>query len=273
MGWIQGIILGVVQGLTEFLPVSSSGHLVLFQNLLGFKEPELFFDICLHVGTLLAICLFFFRDLRDIGVTIVAIPQRLSQGESLREQFKKRPALRLALFVLLGTIPTGIIGIYIRSISDVCFSSIRFVGFMLLVTGIILALTRRFQKGGRDFLRFNVLDALLIGLAQGLAILPGISRSGATISMGLFVGLDRDTAARYSFILSIPAILGALVMEWEVPIQGSMPGSVIAVGTLAATIIGYASLKLLMWLLKKGEFFFFAPYCWVLGVVAIGLSF
>jgi undecaprenyl-diphosphatase len=273
MGWIQGIILGMVQGLTEFLPISSSGHLVLFQNLLGLKEPEVFFDICLHVGTLLAICIFFFQDLRDISADIFTIPRRLRRGESFREQWRTRPVLRLAFFVLIGTIPTVIIGVAISTISEICFSSIRCVGLMLVTTGIILALTKRFQKGGRDLSRFNVWDALLIGMTQGLAVLPGISRSGATISMGLFAGLDREIAGRYSFILSIPAILGALLMKWEFPLQGSVPASVLLVGTLVATLIGYASLKILMWILKKGEFFFFAPYCWVVGAVAIGLSF
>lgn len=273
MEWSQGIILGAIQGLTEFLPISSSGHLVLSQNLLGLNEPELFFDICLHLGTLLAISIFFFQDLRNVGVTMFTVPRRLRQGEGLREQLKNNPALRLAVFVIVGTIPTGILGIAIRSISEFCFSSIRFVGFMLLVTGSLLAMTKYCQKGRRDIFRFNVVDALLIGLAQGLAILPGISRSGTTISMGLFAGLNRDTAARYSFILSIPAILGALVMEWEAPMQGSAPVSVIAGGTVIAAAVGYASLKVLMWMVKKGEFFFFAPYCWVLGAVAIGLSF
>ena len=197
MEWFQGIILGVVQGLTEFLPISSSGHLVLFQNLLGLKEPEVFFDICLHVGTLLAICLFFFQDLRDICADIVSIPKRLRWGESLRAQWRTHPALRLALFVLIGTIPTGIIGAAISMISVDCFSSIRCVGFMLVVTGMILTMTKRFQKGGRDLSEFNGWDALFIGIAQGLAVLPGISRSGATISMGLFAGLDRDIAAPY----------------------------------------------------------------------------
>ncbi|OEU54095.1 MAG: hypothetical protein BA868_02485 [Desulfobacterales bacterium C00003106] len=273
MNWIEGIILGAVQGLTEFLPISSSGHLVLFQNFLGFKEPELFFDICLHVGTLSAICLFFFQDLRRIGVSLLAVPGRLKQGEGIREQLRNTPPLRLAAFIILGTIPTGIIGCCISTISHVCFSSIRFVGFMLLVTGTLLALTKRFQKGDRDLSGFKVTDALLIGLAQGLAILPGISRSGATISAGLFAGVNRETSARYSFLLSIPAIFGAVLMEWESSMQGSMPVHVIVVGTVTAAIVGYASLKLLMWMLKKGDFFVFAPYCWITGAVAIALSF
>ena len=268
------IVLGVVQGLTEFLPVSSSGHLVLFQNLFGLKEPELFFDVSLHVGTLAAICVFFFKDIRKIFTTLFSVSTWSAGEGNVWKRLCRKPELRLFCLIIVGTVPTGFLGLLFRPIAANAFSSVLFVGIMLFVTGMLLWLTRGLKKGGRNSAQLTILDALFIGTFQGLAILPGISRSGATIAMGLFRGIDRETAARYSFLLSIPAILGAMAMELgEAVASGFPPMRVVLLGAFMAAVVGYGALRVLVHLVKKGDLHGFAPYCWLLGGVAIAISF
>lgn len=267
-------LLGVIQGLTEFLPVSSSGHLVLFQNLFGLKEPEIFFAVSIHVGTLVAICVFFFKDLREIATTLFSA-STWSVGENgLWESLCQKPEMRLLGLIFVGTMPTVFMGLLVRPVAEKVFSSVQIVGIMLFITGLLLWLTRRLKREGRDVSRFTIWDALCIGTIQGVAILPGLSRSGVTIAVGLFRGLDRETAARYSFLLSIPAILGAMALE----LGGAMatefpPARAVLLGTVIAAVVGYAALRVLINIVKKGDLYAFAPYCWLLGVVAIVSSF
>jgi undecaprenyl-diphosphatase len=263
-------LLGVIQGLTEFLPVSSSGHLVLFQNLFGLTEPEIYFDIAVHVGTLVAICAFFYKDLKEIAAALFSASTWNARKGGFGELLAQKPELKLFLLILAGTLPTAIIGFLLRPIAPKIFSSVQLVGIMLLVTGLLLWLTRRLKKGGRSQAQITVWDALCIGVVQGLAIFPGISRSGATIAVGLFRGLDRETAARYSFLLSIPAILGAMVLELgQTPVSDSPPVGVVLLGALIAAAVGYVALTILVHLVKKGDLYYFAPYCWVLGLVTV----
>ncbi len=263
-------VLGVIQGLTEFLPVSSSGHLVLFQNLFGLKEPELFFDISVHVGTLIAICVFFFKDLRDITGTLFSASTWSVGKDGLWESLCQKPEMRLFGLILVGTVPTVLLGLLLRPVAPMMFSSVQLVGIMLLVTGLLLWLTRGLKSHGRDAAQLTIWDALLIGFFQGVAILPGLSRSGATIAMGLFRGIDRETAARYSFLLSIPAILGAMVLESGKALStGFPPAGALSVGVCMAAAVGYGCLKILVRLVKKGNLYIFAPYCWFLGMVII----
>ena len=274
IGILYAVVLGVIQGLTEFLPVSSSGHLVLFQNLFGLKEPEIFFDVSLHVGTLAAICVFFYKDLREIATTLFSVSTWSTREGNFWERLYQKPEIRLFCLILVGTVPTGFMGLLFRPIAAKVFSSVLVVGIMLFVTGMLLWLTRRLKRGGRNAAQLTILDALFIGTIQGLAILPGISRSGATIAMGLFRGIDRETAARYSFLLSIPAILGAMVMELgEAMSFGFPPLRVVLLGTFMAAVVGYGALRVLVHLVKKGDLHVFAPYCWLLGGGAIAISF
>ena len=274
IGILYAVVLGVIQGLTEFLPVSSSGHLVLFQNLFGLNEPEIFFDISLHVGTLVAVCVFFFKDLREIATTLFSVSTWSAKEGSLWKRLCRKPEIKLFCLILVGTLPTGFMGLLFRPIAANAFSSILVVGIMLIITGMLLWLTRGLKRGRRNVAQLTIMDALFIGTIQGLAILPGISRSGATISMGLFRGIDRETAARYSFLLSIPAILGAMAMELgEAVASGFPPMRVVLLGTFMAAVVGYGSLKILVHLVKKGDLHAFAPYCWLLGGVAIAISF
>ena len=274
MGLLQAVVLGIVQGLTEFLPISSSGHLVLFQSLFGLKEPEIFFDVSVHVGTLLAVCIFFFKDLKGMAVAIGSRSTWSVGQVGLLNRLSQIPEMRLLGLIMVGTIPTVVLGLVFRPMADMFFSSIRVVGAMLLVTGCLLWLTRRVKTGGRNAARLSFSDAMCVGVMQGLAILPGISRSGSTIAMGLFKGLDRETAARYSFLLSIPAIVGAMAVELAGTPRSVLPplGPIVG-GACVAGAVGYLALKVLIGLVYRGALYTFAFYCWPVGAAAILWSF
>ena len=272
MNTIEAIILGVIQGLTEFLPVSSSGHLVLFQNLFGLKEPELLFDICLHVGTLVAVLIVFYRDILEILSALARIPTRMKPAGGLLKLCETDPAVRMALLIVVGSVPTAIIGLLFKEVVDHIFGSTAIVGCMLIITGTLLWLTRRFQGEGRPVIKTTLKDALIIGIVQGLAILPGISRSGSTISTALFLGVDRKVAGRYSFLLSIPAIVGALVLSLDTPeLATTIPLPTIVAGSVISAIVGWLALVILLRVVDRGQLHRFAPYCWLVGIVTLGL--
>lgn len=266
----QAIILGVTQGLTEFLPVSSSGHLVLLQNLFGLHKPELLFDISLHVGTLMAVCVVFRRDILSILGALIRVPVTRKSSLDIRILYRQDDSIRLAWMIVMGNIPTAVLGLLFHRIADQIFGTVGIAGAMLLVTGTFLWLSRYIGRSERPVNQMTVIDALLIGLVQGLAILPGISRSGATISMALFLGLNRELAGRYSFLLSIPAILGALVLEIDfAAIQTHMSAGSILSGTVVAGIVGYSALLILLRVVKGGRLYLFSPYCWLIGAAAL----
>jgi undecaprenyl-diphosphatase len=251
-------VLGVVQGLTEFLPVSSSGHLVLGQQLLGLTEPELLFDVAVHVGTLAAVVVVFRADLWTM---VKGLWARGPQGARGR---------RLLWLVALGTLPAAAAGVLLKSLFESLFASPAAVGAALLFTGCLLMATRLAPSGDRGLARTGPGRALGVGLAQALAITPGVSRSGATIAAGLFLGLERETAARLSFVLSVPAILGALVLQLAHldPAQAP-PLAPLLVGAATAAASGLAALKLLLRLVRSGRLHWFAWYCWALGLFAV----
>jgi undecaprenyl-diphosphatase len=254
--------LGFVQGVTEFLPISSSGHLVFFQSLFGLKETQLFFDVMLHLGTLLAVVVFFWKDIA-----------RMAQGSvsMLQRERKDQQEGKLLLLIVLATVPTGLMGIVFRDWFESFFSEPELVGVMLLVTGCVLWVTRYARGQNRGIEGMTWRDALLIGVAQGLAIIPGISRSGTTISTGFFRGLDRSLAGRFSFLLSIPAILGATVLEFSrVDTFGTI--WITLAGTAVAFCMGLLSLKVLMGIIRAGKLFNFSYYCWGVGLLMIFLA-
>lgn len=256
MGNIETIFLGIIQGLTEFLPISSSGHLVFFQNILGFREPALLLDCSLHLGTLMAVCLYFRSDLGKMATQICRLNFR-------------DPHASLALWVIVGSVPTALIGLIFKTPLESLFGSLTTVGLMLIVTGVIVALTRFLPDDYATRKQVGLLVALAVGVSQGLAIIPGISRSGATIVCAMLLGLDREMAGRFSFLLSIPAIIGALAIQInfdQVQMIGLIP---LFLGFVSATLVGLFALKLLMSLVKKGNLYYFAPYCWALGLAII----
>lgn len=265
----QALALGVLQGLTEFLPVSSSGHLVLLQNLFGIHEPELLFDICLHMGTLAAVCLIFFTEIREIFGLLIRLPAMTAEAGGIRALLSRNEQARIAFFIVAGSVPTAVLGLLFHSAADRIFGAVWIVGIMLMVTGTFLWFTRKTGPGGRSLAAMTLSDALAIGLIQGIAIIPGISRSGATISLALYLGIDRDVAGRYSFLLSIPAILGALVLQIDAGITPSISTVSILIGTAAAAGVGWVALKLLLKIVKSGRLYRFAPYCWTVGVVVL----
>jgi undecaprenyl-diphosphatase len=273
----QAVILGTIQGLTEFLPISSSGHLVIAQHLFGLKESELFFDVSVHLGTLVAVMIYFWKELKAIINAILKYSVLFLKGESSLADIYADTHIKLVAFIVAGSIPTAIIGLWLHKVSDRIFSSITLVGSMLVGTGIILFMTGcllwgtcRIQEEGRSLSSFTLKQAVLVGLVQGVAIIPGVSRSGSTIAVGLFLGLNREAAAKYSFLLSIPAILGAgaLILKDISSADASSIG-VLIIGSLTSFIVGYCSLAFLMHIVKKGNLHLFAPYCWLAGLMAI----
>jgi undecaprenyl-diphosphatase len=267
------MILGIIQGLTEFLPISSSGHLVLGQQMFGMTEPELLLDISLHLGTLMAVCIVFFKEIREILWALIGLPHALKQNGGLTNLLSGNEHYRLVLMILIGSIPTAILGLLFHSIADKIFNSIAIVGGMLLVTGTFLWMTRNVALKGRQIQKMNAKDAFWVGIAQGMAILPGISRSGATISTSLFLGIDRELAGRYSFLLSIPAIVGAMMLELDSSLAASsIPPEAILMGVITAAATGWAALIVLLRLVKRGKLYLFAPYCWLVGFAALTMS-
>ncbi len=266
----QGIILGVLQGLTEFLPVSSSGHLVLGQIFFGMTESQLIFDISVHVGTLLAVIVVY---LKDIGIilksTINAAPKLISPAK-FSAAWQEDSNLRFAGFIIMGSIPTAIIGLFLKKFEHVLFSSMLLVGCMLILTGTILWFSKGFYGDKQTERQLGFKNAIGIGIIQGLAVIPGISRSGSTIATGLFFGLSRDQAAKFSFLLSIPAIVGAEILGIkDIVEQGLSIDPVTIYATITSFIIGLIALKILLKLVHSGKFHLFAPYCWIVGVLVL----
>jgi len=261
MSWTQALVLGVIQGLTEFLPVSSSGHLVLGQRLLGLTEPHLLFDVAVHVGTLMAVVVVFADDLRLMARSLVPGRDRDRRGR------------RLVMLVGVGTVPAVIAGLLFRDAFEALYASIFAVGLALLVTGSMLMLTVMIPNGERTLEGRGLVTAFAVGVAQAIAIVPGISRSGATISAGLLLGLGRGSAARLSFLLSIPAILGALVLQLaDVGAPAACDVVPFLVGVGSAAVTGYFALRLLVGLVQKGKLYWFAFYCWTVGAASIATS-
>jgi len=273
MSLIQALFLGFIQGLTEFLPISSSGHLAIFQNLFGLKEPNLFFDVAVHFGTLLAILIVLRQEVCSLVKGSLCFFIYIFRGQKSKIEDQDRTMARLASLIAIGLIPTALLGFFLRDVVELLFNSLLAVGIMLLITGIILWMTRMAGEGHKDTGTVSILDAIIIGFVQGLSIAPGISRSGITIAFGLFRKLKKNVAVRFSFLLSIPAILGAMALEWENPLLQEGELLNVIAGTLTAAFVGYICLRILIGMVQKGHLYFFSPYCWALGCVTIILSF
>ena len=267
MNILQGIIIGIVQGLTEFLPVSSSAHLIFIQNILG-VESSLAFDTFLHLGTLLAVLIYFRADIIKMVEAWI-----LSIGDILQHRFKEGfysdPYKRLSWYVIIATIPVGLVGVLFESQVDALFAGALYVpGFFLFVTGTILYLSQRMASGQIDMSHMGWFQSLFMGLGQACAIMPGLSRSGTTIAAGLVMGLDKEFAAKFSFILSIPAIFGACVIQLkDIGLSMSGDGAAIILGFIAAFISGYLAIKWLLDLIQNKSLDIFAYYCWIVGIV------
>lgn len=257
MTTLEALVLGMVQGLTEFLPVSSSGHLVIFQHLLGLKEVPLAFDVLLHIGTLVAVFIAFWEDIISI---------------------LKRPLDKLTFLIIVGIIPAGLAGYFLEDYVEMAFQSLLVVGVGLIFTGAILKISENYANN-RILLKqaeeTSFRDALFIGIMQALAILPGISRSGSTIAAGLFAGLDRDFAARFSFLLSIPVILGAGILQLKNLHLSSETINLIPyiTGFVSSIFFGYFAIKVVLRLVRKGRLSVFSYYCWAVALFSLVMYF
>lgn len=266
----QAIVLGIIQGLTEFLPISSSGHLVIAQHYLkGFNQPGLLFDVLLHMGTLFAVLIYYWRDI--IGILRSFTTRLGTLGGRKNGDFDTfKPQRRLGLLIIVGTIPTAVLGFFFKDYVVILFSSVKLTASMLIVTGILLAIADHVKERKRKVSSLTFKDSILIGFVQGISITPGISRSGSTIATGLFRKIDDEDAAKFSFLLSIPAILGAIVLEiphFSHVQAGEIPAYLL--GTLSAMLTGILAIKFLIRMLKQERLRYFAYYCWLLGSAVI----
>jgi undecaprenyl-diphosphatase len=255
MNLIEAIILGLVQGLTEFLPVSSSGHLVIFQDFLGMNQPGVTLEVILHFGTLLSVLFVFGRDFLDL----LRFPKDAEQR-------------RFLLLLLVGLIPTALMAFLLGDYMELLFNSPLAVGMMLLVTGGLLKLLTVFTGGKKDITGMKYQDALWVGLLQGVAIIPGISRSGSTITAAVWRGLDQATAVRYSFMLAAPVIFGATLLEVKDLLAAGIERALLVnylAGGLVAFLAGIFAIKTFIRLLQRHKFHYFAYYCWAAGAFII----
>lgn len=264
IGILQAIILGIIQGLTEWLPVSSSGHLALVQLAMDLQVP-VFYDAVLHLGTLTGVFAVYRKDIAGI---VKSISGR-DKAEGAYPQGKK-----MLWFIILGTIPTGAIGIAFRSFFEYSFYDPLSIGAGFIITGIFLLITLFLKAGNK---KLEPVDAVLIGVGQGLSIFSSISRSGATVAAGMFRGVEREQLVRYSFLLSIPAIIGAVVVDiisaeeqqraelYSIGIESYITGAAIS------AIVGYASIRALIKLVIGGKFYLFAFYCFAIGIATFFL--
>jgi undecaprenyl-diphosphatase len=263
MSSFEAIILGILQGVTEFAPISSSAHLVIVPHFFGWGSPPILFMVTLHLGTLFAVFWYFKTEMIRMFWSLL----RSLGGLSARDD----PSARLAWLIILGTVPAGLMGFFLNDFFSGLFENPFAAAIFLLVTGFILLLGERLGKQVRDLDEIKVSDGLLVGLAQGLAITPGISRSGITIATGLASGLKRESAAHFSFLLSFPIILGAFA-ETIAGSNISLHSAILPAlgfGFAGSLLSGYFCIKYLMGYLKKGSLAVFAYYCFAMGVFTI----
>lgn len=262
------VILGLIQGLTEFLPVSSSGHLVIFQKLLN-VSAGIPFDITVHLATLLAVIIYFRRDLIEIIKQFFASFFKIFRREiGFVEAYNSIEYFRLAWLLLLATMVTAVIGYKFSDFFENLFSSTKAVGSFLILTGIIIFIAEAFPKGKKDIQKMNLWDSFVIGLAQAAAIAPGLSRSGTTVSASLMRGLNRELAARFSFLLSIPIILGAGIFEIK-KIADAPDLWPLLLGAVSAFLSGYLAIWAFMGIISKGSIRGFAYYCAAIGIAVL----
>ena len=274
MSLLASILLGLVQGIAEFLPISSSGHLAIAEHLLnvsGATEIPDFFDVLLHLGTLVAVFVAYWSDIRDMIQELICGARDLAR-RSTPDPIP--PARRLILLILVGTLPLFLI-LPVKDLVEGLSDNMYFVAGALLVTGCLLFASDRVRHGRKTERSATLIDVLIVGVAQAIATCPGISRSGTTITAGCFVGFERKFAVRFSFLLSIPAILGANILSLKDAVEAgidwpSVP--VYLVGVAVSAVVGYACIRLLKMIAAKGRFGWFAYYCWFAGAATLLLT-
>ena len=274
MTLIHAVLLGLIQGVAEFLPISSSGHLAIAEHLLGqagAADIPGFFDVLLHLGTLVAVFAAYWRDIRDMIVEFFTGVGDLARGTT---PSPVPPARRMILLIIVGTLPLLAV-LPVKDQVEGLGDNMYFVAGALLVTGCLLFASDRVRKGRKTERTATLADVLLVGAAQAVATCPGISRSGTTITAGCFLGFERKFAVRFSFLLSIPAVLGANILSLKDALEAQVPWEEVPAylaGVLVAAVVGYACIRLLKMIAEKGKFGFFAYYCWIVGAVTLVLT-
>lgn len=274
MSYISAIILGLVQGVAEFLPISSSGHLSLFQHFFQLTDVEhdhMFFSVLLHLGTLVAVFFAYRRDIAELLREFFCMVhlRKLPQGQT-----PDIPARRMILMIIVATLPLLLV-FPIKDRVELLYQNTFFIAFALVLTGTLLFVSDRMPRGHKTAGTATMGDAILVGLAQAVAVVPGLSRSGTTISAGMARGFDRTYAVKFSFLMSIPAVLGANILSIVDAVKAGIDPSLLPmylVGVLVAMVSGYASISLLRFIARKGRFGGFAYYCWGAGLVTLILS-
>ena len=269
MTYFMSILMGIIQGVAEFLPISSSGHLALFQTFFGMENMEekyMFFTVLLHFGTLISVCMVYWRDIvdmiREFFLGIAALAGRKDTGVA------PPPARRMVMLIIIATVPLFVM-VFLQDAVNQLFSNSIMVSCALLATGFILFFSDRMARGHKTAKNATVADALIVDCGQALAVIPGLSRSGTTISVGMMRGFDRAFAVRFSFLMSLPAVLGANVLEIKDALASNFPIEELPmylVGVAVSAVVGYFAIRLVKSLSDKGKFGKFAYYCWAVGL-------
>ncbi len=274
MTYITAILMGLLQGVTEFLPISSSGHLALFQHFFAmedFESTQMFFSVMLHFGTLISIFVYYWQDILDMIREFFSFLGDVCSKRSRRNQKPPTPARRMVLLIVVATLPLFLV-LPVQGVIEAATGSVTFISLALIATGFLLFFSDRLSRGRKNARTATVLDAVLVGVAQGIGTLPGISRSGVTISAGLLQGFDRTFAVRFSFLMSLPAVLGATILKLKDAWEGGLDPAILpycVVGVLVAAVVGYFAIHLVNLLADKGKFGAFAWYCWAVGGVSL----
>jgi len=267
MDYLKVLILAITQGLTEFLPVSSSGHLVIVSEFFGIHYPGITMEIFLHFGTFLSVLVVFRKDIHNI---LIAFFKNFWKITNYPKNMKENEDFAMSIYMLLAIIPAGIAGVFFGDFFENLFKDINAVGFALIVTGTILFLTQWAKKSNK---KITLWSSVIIGIVQAFAIIPGISRSGSTISTGLFLGIDKKKVARFSFILALPLVFGATLLETKNLVGVSViDWKLILFGIVIAFITGYYAIKWILYSLLKGKFYIFSYYCVILGFLILAFN-
>lgn len=289
MSLLQAILMGLLQGITEFLPVSSSGHLAIFQYIFKVNtDTGMLFEVMLHLGTLVAVCIVFWKDVSKLfieGIHLLAdvcvnlktwVVNRFQHGNGVYRRIVTNAYRKFVLLILVTTIPTGIIGVVLNNVVASASSSLLIPGICLVINAIVLLVVGSMEGGKKKVKKSSYKDAAVIGVAQGIAVFPGISRSGSTISACLALGFDRSFAVKYSFIASLPAILGANLLELR-HLGDAMNGGdhilYYVIGMIVAGVVGYICIRVMMYVVSHKKFSYFAYYCAAVGLISLVFHF
>ncbi len=272
--YLQALILGIVQGLGEFLPISSSGHLAVIQYFFGIEgESVLLFAVMLHLGTLISVFIIYWHDIVKLVKELIAVIKDIFTGKGLR--INHNPVRRLGFMIIVATIPTALIGLFLNDVFAGLYLSLIAVGIGFLVTGTILFIAEKMGKNEKKVWGMKFRHAVFIGIMQGIAICPGVSRSGSTLFGGLMSGLDRNFALRFAFLISIPSILGSVILEFPPAISAGLPAGMwgpVILGTVVSAISGFIAIKAMLKIVAGKRLTVFSWYTWVLGAAVLGYA-